>query len=80
MGDSNTALLIPNGAFYQDTGANWIFVLNDAGTEAHKRNVRLGRRNSRQIEVLDGLSEGERVITSAYSSYKQMEHLTIRKE
>lgn len=78
LGDSNKALIIPNGTFYQDTGGNWIFVLSEDGTEAHKRNVRLGRRNSRHIEVLDGLVEGERVITSAYSSFKQMDHLSLR--
>ncbi|MEQ8689568.1 MAG: efflux RND transporter periplasmic adaptor subunit [Pseudomonadales bacterium] len=80
LGDSTPALIIPNGTFYADTGGNWIFVLSDDGTQAHRRNVRLGRRNTRQIEVLDGLAAGERVITSAYSSFKEMEHLIIQEE
>lgn len=80
LGDESEALLIPNGTFYQDTGGNWIFVVTADGREAHKRNVRLGRRNAKHIEVLDGLQAGERVITSAYSAFKQMEHLSIQSE
>ena len=77
LGDSRNATLIPNGAFYQDTGGNWMFVVSDDGSEAVKRNVRLGRRNSRNIEVLDGLEVGEEVVTSPYSSFKEMDRLKI---
>lgn len=77
LGDETEALLIPNGAFYQDTGGNWIFVVNDQGTEAHRRNVRLGRRNARFIEVVEGLEEGERVVTSPYTSYLEMQRLKL---
>lgn len=80
LGDSSEATLIPNGAFFQDTGGNWMFVVNSAGTEAIKRNVRLGRRNSRFIEVLDGLDTGEEVITSPYSSFKEMDRLKLTGE
>ncbi len=77
LGDSSRALLVPNGAFFQDTGGNWMFVVNDAGTEAVRRSVRLGRRNSEYIEVLDGLEAGESVITSPYSAFKEMDRLTL---
>ena len=77
LGDSSPALIIPNGAFFQDTGGNWMFVVNAAGTEAVRRNVKLGRRNSRYIEVLDGLEAGEAVVTSPYSSFKDMDRLTL---
>ncbi|MFP6807991.1 MAG: efflux RND transporter periplasmic adaptor subunit [Pseudomonadales bacterium] len=80
LGDSNKATLIPNGAFFQDTGGNWMFVLNADGSEAVKRNVRLGRRNSRFIEVLEGLEIGEEVVTSPYSSFKEMDRLKLSKE
>ncbi|MEE8295630.1 MAG: efflux RND transporter periplasmic adaptor subunit, partial [Sphingomonadales bacterium] len=63
LGDPSTSVLIPNGAFYQDTGGNWVFVVAPDGSRAVKRNVRLGRRNVRFIEVLDGLEPGEKVIT-----------------
>jgi len=77
LGDAAEALLIPNGAFYQDTGGNWIFVVTDDNSEAVRRTVRLGRRNSRFIEVLDGLEEGERVVTSPYTSYLDMQRLKL---
>jgi HlyD family secretion protein len=69
LGDNTDALLIPNGSFYQETGGNWIFVVSPDGSEAVKRPVRLGRRNTDFIEVLDGLEAGEKVITSPYTSY-----------
>ncbi len=77
LGDATPAMLVPNGAFYQDTGGNWMFVVNADGTEAVRRNVRLGRRNSEYIEVLDGLEAGEQVITSPYSAFKEMDRLTL---
>jgi len=77
LGDNADALLIPNGSFYQETGGNWIFVVSSDGTEAIKRPVRLGRRNTDFIEVLDGLEPGEKVITSPYTNYVGMDRLTL---
>lgn len=77
LGDASEALLIPNGAFYQDTGGNWVFVVTQDGTQAVRRTVRLGRRNSRFIEVIEGLEEGERVVTSPYTSYQDMTLLKL---
>lgn len=77
LGDSSNAILIPNGAFYQDTGGNWIFVVTADDNEAVRRPVRLGRRNNRFIEVLDGLEVGERVVTSPYTSYRDMQRLKL---
>ncbi len=77
LGDNSDAILIPNGSFYQETGGNWIFVVSPDGTEAVKRTVRLGRRNTDFIEVLDGLEPGEKVITSPYTSYVGMDRLTL---
>jgi len=77
LGDESKALLIPNGAFFQDTGGNWVFVVAPDGSQAIKRTVRLGRRNSRYIEVLDGLEAGEKVVTSPYSSYVDMDRLKL---
>ena len=77
LGDNADAILIPYGSFYQETGGNWIFVVSADGTEAIKRTVRLGRRNTDFIEVLDGLEPGEQVITSPYTSYVGMDRLTL---
>jgi len=77
LGDSSKALLIPNGAFFNDTGGNWIFVVDKSGRGATKRQVQLGRRNADYIEVLGGLSPGERVITSSYSGLTDKNHLSF---
>lgn len=77
LGDASEAMLIPNGAFFQDTGGKWLFVVSPNGNEAVKRNVRLGRRNNQFIEVIEGLELGEQVVTSPYSSYQDMQRLNI---
>ena len=77
LGDSTKALLIPNGSFFQETGGNWIFVVSDDESQAVKRPVRLGRRNSRYIEVLEGLDKGEKVVTSPYNNYRDMQRLNL---
>ncbi len=77
LGDASEALLIPNGAFYQDTGGNWIFVVTQDGKQAVRRTVRLGRRNSRFIEVVEGLDVGEKVVISPYTSYQDMALLKL---
>lgn len=77
LGDASEALLIPNGAFYQDTGGSWIFVVTQDGSQAIRRTVRLGRRNSRFIEVIEGLEVGEKVVTSPYTSYQDMALLKL---
>ena len=77
LGDASEAILIPNGAFVQDTGGKWIFVVTDDERQAIRRNLRLGRRNTRYIEVLEGLEPGERIITSPYTSYLDMQRLLL---
>ena len=78
LGDASEAMLIPNGAFYQDTGGKWLFVVSQDGSEAIKRKVRLGRRNNQFIEVIEGLELGEQVVTSPYSSYQDMQRLNFK--
>jgi HlyD family secretion protein len=77
LGDPSRAMLIPNGAFFNDTGGNWIFVVDKSGNGATKRQVQLGRRNADFIEVLSGLSPGERVITSSYSGLTDKDRLNF---
>jgi HlyD family secretion protein len=77
LGDPAPALLIPNGAFYNETGGNWVFVVAPDGRSAVKRQVRLGRRNADYIEVLEGLDPGERVITSPYTGFAERDRLSL---
>jgi HlyD family secretion protein len=77
LGDPAPALLIPNGAFYNETGGSWVFVVTPDGSEAVKRQVRLGRRNADYIEVLDGLEPGEKVLTSPYTGFADKDRLDL---
>ena len=77
LGDSSRAVLIPNGAFFNDTGGNWAFVVDGSGRGATRRSVQLGRRNNDFIEVLGGIKPGERVITSSYSGLVDKDHLSF---
>jgi len=77
LGDPTPALLIPNGAFYNETGGVFVFVVTPDGGSAVKRPVRLGRRNADFIEVLEGLEPGERVITSPYTGFADKDRLDL---
>ena len=78
LGELTEAVMLPRGGFYQETGGNWIFVLDKAGDFATRRNINLGRYNTQVYEVLDGLQPGERVITSSYTTYKGFDKLIIK--
>ena len=77
LGDPASAVLIPNGSFYNDTGGNWVFVVAPGGKSAVKRQVRLGRRNTETIEVLGGLQPGEKVVTSPYTGFTDKDRLDL---
>ncbi len=78
LGQSEQAVLIPRGTFFQTTGGQWIFVLDKSGGKAYRRNIRIGRQNPQYYEVLEGLEPGERVITSGYEAFKDSEVLVIK--
>jgi HlyD family secretion protein len=75
IGQPADTLVLANGAFYDDTGGQWVFVVDEAGDYAARRDVRFGRRNPEGIEVLDGLRDGERVITSGYESLERFDRI-----
>ena len=78
LGDiEEQATLLANGAFLNDTGGAWVFVLNPERTVATRRSVELGRRNPNNIEVLAGLVPGDEVITSSYGNFLTVERLVI---
>jgi len=75
LGQSSEELLLPVGGFYKDTGGNWVFVLEEGSNKAVRRNIRLGRKNTENFEVLEGLEPGDRVITSSYDHFGDNEVL-----
>ncbi|MDO9477395.1 MAG: HlyD family efflux transporter periplasmic adaptor subunit [Pseudohongiella sp.] len=77
LGSPQETLLLPIGSFVQETGGNWVFVLDASGQNAYRRNISVGRRNNRFIEVREGLSAGDRVITSGYGSIVNAERVQL---
>ncbi|MDD9891308.1 MAG: HlyD family efflux transporter periplasmic adaptor subunit [Gammaproteobacteria bacterium] len=77
LGSPVESLLLPLGGFIQDTGGNWVFVLGEDEQFAYRRDIRVGRRNNRYVEVREGLQQGERVITSSYSQMEDMERIQL---
>src|SRR5690606_14825641 len=77
LGDSAEALLLPRGGFEDEIGGHCAFVLDESGTRALKRPIRLGRSNPEHFEVLDGLAAGDRVIVSSYASFAGMDLIEL---
>ncbi|MFT5383587.1 MAG: HlyD family secretion protein [Saprospiraceae bacterium] len=71
------ATLVKRGGFYQSTGGNWVYLLNEDGTKAIKRDIRIGRQNPNYYEVVDGLQPGEVIITSSYENYGDKDELIL---
>ncbi|WP_161890623.1 efflux RND transporter periplasmic adaptor subunit [Pontibacter russatus] len=78
LNDGGKAVLVPRGGFYQSTGGNWVFVVDESGDFATKRNIKLGRQNPNHYEVLDGLQPGEKVVLSSYDSYGDIDRLELK--
>jgi HlyD family secretion protein len=79
IGQPADTLVVANGAFFDDTGGQWVFVVDPSGDYADKRPVRFGRRNPEGIEVLDGLKDGEQVITSSYENLTNFDRIQFDK-
>jgi len=77
LGNLSQAILLPRGGFYQKTGGQWVYVLDESGSYARKKNIRLGMQNPQMFEVLEGLEPGERVITSSYDSFGDNDVLVL---
>jgi HlyD family secretion protein len=77
LSDRTKAVLLSRGGFYQKTGGQWVFVLNNSG-EAVKRTISLGRQNPDYFEVLSGLKPGEKVVTSSYDNFGDVDKLVLK--
>jgi HlyD family secretion protein len=78
IGQPARTLMVANGPFFDVTGGRWAFVVDPSGSYAERRTVRLGRRNPEGIEVLEGMSPGEEVITSNYDSLQGFDRVQLR--
>jgi len=79
LGDETQAILLAKGGFFQQTGGNWIFKVAENGNVAYKVDIQLGRQNPDYYEVLQGLKPGDKVVTSSYENYGNMQELVLKK-
>lgn len=78
LSDEKQALLIPKGGFFQKTGGNWIFKVSEDGNTAYRVDVSLGSQNTEYYEVINGLQAGDKVITSSYDNYGDVQELILK--
>ncbi len=79
LGQPAKAVMIEKGTFFQNSGGKYVYVVSSDGKTAERREVKLGRRNPKYYEVLEGLSPGEKVIISSYADFGDADHLNISK-
>ena len=77
LGDDSPAHIVPVGPFLERTGGDWIFVVAPDGKSAQRRRIKAGRRTVEQLEILSGLSVGERVITSDYAALEKADRILL---
>ncbi len=78
LGQSEEAILIPKGGFFQSTGGQWVYVLNKDETEATKRSIRINKQNPQYYEILEGLAAGEKIITSSYDLFGDNDKIVFK--
>lgn len=78
LGETQEATLIARGGFFQSTGGQWVYVLSPDGDFAIRRAIRIGRQNPQYYEVIEGLEQGEQVVTSSYDVFGDNERLVFR--
>jgi HlyD family secretion protein len=77
LGGDLPAKVLPVGAFLERTGGEWIFVVAADGRTAERRQIKVGRRSSEQLEILSGLRVREKVITSDYAGLDRVDRLVL---
>ena len=77
LGADRPALVLPAGAFLERSGGDWVFVVSPDSRHADRRRIKIGRRNSEQVEVLSGLRPSERVITSDYQGLEKIDRVDL---
>ncbi len=79
LSEEKQAMLLAKGGFFQQTGGNWVYKLSSDGSKAYKVDVTLGLQSPDYYEVLSGLQPGDKVVTSSYENYGNMQELVIKK-
>ena len=78
LGTATGAIILPVGPFLQQSGGDWVFVVDPSDDFAIRRRIHIGRRSIEQLEVRSGLKPGERVLTSDYTGYNGVDRIDIQ--
>lgn len=78
LGDPVQTVIIPRGSFYQASGGEYMYVVDEEGRTARRRPVRIGRQNPQYYEIVEGLQPGDKVIISGYDLFGENERLILR--
>lgn len=70
-------LRIQNSSYYMGPGMYDLWVIS--GNEAEKRRIELGESNYQYVEVVNGLNEGDEVVTSDMKKHKDKSKIKISK-
>ena len=75
FGASTQGLLVERGGFMQNSGGRWVYLIAEDGRSARRAPVRFGRQNPRFVEVLEGLRPNDRIVTSSYTTFNDVDEL-----
>jgi HlyD family secretion protein len=75
LSESGRATLVNKGGFYRHTSGRWVYKVAEDGKTANRVAIMPGRQNPQAFEVLNGLSEGDWIISSGYDIFKDAEQL-----
>lgn len=75
--EPSEAVMVARGGFYQQTAGRWVYLVSEDGDSARRTAIRLGRQNPRFVEVLEGLRPGDRIVTSSYEAFNEVDELVF---
>jgi len=78
LSEAKTTSVVDKGGFYRHTNGRWAYLLSSDGRYARRTNLVLGRQNPQSVEVLDGLKVGDRIITSDYDNFGDVDELSFK--
>jgi HlyD family secretion protein len=69
------SLTVARGSSTQQTSGRWAYLIDEDRESARRVPIRLGRQNPGFVEVLEGLREGDWIITSSYEGFNEVDEL-----
>jgi HlyD family secretion protein len=78
LGETQQALQVPRGGFFESTGGQWVYVLAPDESYAIKRTIKIGKQNPQNYEIMEGLKPGEKIITSSYELFGTNEKIIFK--